>query len=580
MAPRTNPPRQLNTPDGLYATFVRVTSELGPGDLFAFGRVPQHSTGHWAGDDNVKHFAQQVLALHSLHVMRPQDWLEKGVRKQGVDQLSPLERIVAAAMDYTGEQYSLFKKSFFSTWTAHLKPDGRSSKDRNEWARWVGANSIRHHRIGKSERFVDMLHELGLLYPGWWKQVYAQSHNTIIPDIVYDSPWDAQPSQSSLPLDLTTNSAPTPFTNNFAPVAGYSTTVTNNFSPIATHTTHTPAMAPRAYHATMAGANGNGQPDSTTPGDATTSARGHGDNDTSAIETPEDFDNESQASMTPAQFNNSYMEFFNQVITDPSPAAVPSGPEVPPRQPQNNVDIPPAYMASPTYTMAAVSGHQYTFSTAPTGFVLVPEFPGCWAAADEREFARLVQARERAQCHNALYAELSGAAAATNISSAQGAGPAPPASHTAAQAGPGAGPGAGPSARPAPPVNQTVYGNTGDTIRYRQPPRPDLDPRRWDFSRSLMDRLEEGDDWFQYIHENPHESDPVAPFASHEQNMASDPRADVERREAERRAAMSIAARTGFSSETPVAGLVPRALPDVLNPEMAYTYDDEEEDEE
>ncbi|KAG9630165.1 hypothetical protein KCU64_g17171, partial [Aureobasidium melanogenum] len=45
------------------------------------------------------------------------------------------------------------------------------------------------------------LEALGLLYPGWWKQVYAHNHNTAIPNATYASPWDDQPSANVAEMD-------------------------------------------------------------------------------------------------------------------------------------------------------------------------------------------------------------------------------------------------------------------------------------------------------------------------------------------------------------------------------------------
>jgi len=190
MAPR----KLINTAEQLYQTFTRLNNELGEGNKNARGIVALHPTGHWYGTVETEYYARKAFDLDCLQVLRPEGWLERGMRKEGVDEFWALDRLIAAAMEYTGDEYESLMKVFFRAWENDLKPDGRPQKNKAAWVRWCELHLVRHHRMAKAERAVDVLHELGLLYPGWWKQIYAQLHGTAVPAANYVSPWDDQPS--------------------------------------------------------------------------------------------------------------------------------------------------------------------------------------------------------------------------------------------------------------------------------------------------------------------------------------------------------------------------------------------------
>lgn len=197
MAPR----KLLETEDTLWEKFATVTNEFGEGNKNARGIVPLHPTGHWGTDVEIERYARKAFALEALQTLRPQGWLEAGMRKAGVDEFWVLERIIAAALDYSGDDYESLMKIFFRAWESDLKPDGRSKKNKAQWVRWCELHLVRHHRTSKAQRVIDVLHELGLLYPGWWKQIYAQLHGTAISNANFLSPWDDQPSINLAEID-------------------------------------------------------------------------------------------------------------------------------------------------------------------------------------------------------------------------------------------------------------------------------------------------------------------------------------------------------------------------------------------
>ncbi|CAD0101031.1 unnamed protein product [Aureobasidium mustum] len=170
----------FQTADQLWEAFDRVNqNELGLGKLNAGGTVALHPTGHWYDDDAM---------------IRTKNWLEQGLRKEGVREYWALERLIAASMEYSDSDYEHLMTVFFVEWERDLKPDGRTIKNKDQWTRWCEIHLVRHHRYAKAVRCLDLLEALGLLYPGWWKQVYAHNHNTPVPNDTYASPWDNQPS--------------------------------------------------------------------------------------------------------------------------------------------------------------------------------------------------------------------------------------------------------------------------------------------------------------------------------------------------------------------------------------------------
>ncbi|KAG9949907.1 hypothetical protein KCU85_g3971, partial [Aureobasidium melanogenum] len=184
----------FSTADQLWETFDNVDQELGPGTMNAGGNVVLHPTGHWYDDDAVEVYGKKACALEALQIIRQKNWLEQGLRKDGVREYWSLERLIAAAMEYSASDYAHLMTVFFVEWEKDLKPDGRTIKNKEQWTRWCEIHLVRHHRTAKAVRCLDVFEALGLLYPGWWKQVYAHNHNTTVPNATYASPWDDQPS--------------------------------------------------------------------------------------------------------------------------------------------------------------------------------------------------------------------------------------------------------------------------------------------------------------------------------------------------------------------------------------------------
>ncbi|KAI5204472.1 hypothetical protein E4T39_03540 [Aureobasidium subglaciale] len=182
----------VNTAEVLWEIFVRVTTELGDGSMSA-RRAPIHPTGHWLDKADVIAYGKKAFALEGLQIMRTQNWLENCMRQEGIVDNWVLERIIAAGMEYSASDYDHLMQVFFTAWVKDLKPDGRSNRSRDDWIRWCEIHLVRHHRTAKAVRVLELFKELGLLYPGWWKQVFAQLHNTPVHALNFGSPWDIQP---------------------------------------------------------------------------------------------------------------------------------------------------------------------------------------------------------------------------------------------------------------------------------------------------------------------------------------------------------------------------------------------------
>jgi hypothetical protein len=187
----TGQKKVYQTFDGLCQIFTRVNADLGPGDICARGTVPLHSIGRWMGVE--KWYSEQVFNLECIQIIRTKNWLELGLRKVGVCEYSVLQRLIAASMEYSVSDFEYLMKVFFVEWEKDLKPDGRTNRNKDQWIRWCEIHLIRHHRATKAVRCLDVLEALGLLYPGWWKQVYATKHNTAVYNDTYESPWDIRP---------------------------------------------------------------------------------------------------------------------------------------------------------------------------------------------------------------------------------------------------------------------------------------------------------------------------------------------------------------------------------------------------
>lgn len=191
----------MQTADQLWQTFVEVNADLGPGSSNARGTIPLHPVGHWQDDEAVEYYAKKAFDLESLQIMRSKNWLEQGLRKDGVDEYWVLERVIAAAMEYTVSDFEHLMRVFFIEWEKEIKPDGCTNKNKDQWTRWCEIHLVRHHRNTKAIRCLEVLEALGLLYPGWWKQVYALKHNTTAPNETYASPWDIRPSADVAKMD-------------------------------------------------------------------------------------------------------------------------------------------------------------------------------------------------------------------------------------------------------------------------------------------------------------------------------------------------------------------------------------------
>lgn len=191
----------MQTADQLWQTFVEVSADLGPGSSNARGTIPLHPVGHWQDDEAVEYYAKKAFDLESLQIMRSKNWLEQGLRKDGVDEYWVLERVIAAAMEYTVSDFEHLMRVFFIEWEKELKPDGCTNKNKDQWIRWCEIHLVRHHRSSKAIRCLEVLEALGLLFPGWWKQVYAFKHNTPTVNETYASPWDIRPSVDITKMD-------------------------------------------------------------------------------------------------------------------------------------------------------------------------------------------------------------------------------------------------------------------------------------------------------------------------------------------------------------------------------------------
>ncbi|KAH0068881.1 hypothetical protein KCU96_g17653, partial [Aureobasidium melanogenum] len=140
----------ITTAEQLWETFDNVNQELGPGNLNAGGTVVLHPTGHWYDDDAVKVYGNKACALDALQIIRTKNWLEQGLRKDGVREYWSLQRLVAAAMEYSASDYEHLMTVFFVEWERDLKPDGRTIKNKEQWTRWCEIHLVRHHRTAKA----------------------------------------------------------------------------------------------------------------------------------------------------------------------------------------------------------------------------------------------------------------------------------------------------------------------------------------------------------------------------------------------------------------------------------------------
>ncbi|KAI4834411.1 hypothetical protein E4T44_08826 [Aureobasidium sp. EXF-8845] len=195
----TGQKKVYQTYDELCQIFTRVNADLGPGDICARGTVPLHPIGRWMGVE--KWHSEQVFNLECIQIIRTKNWLELGLRKVGVCEYSVLQRLIAASMEYSVSDFEYLMKVFFVEWEKDLKPDGRTNRNKDQWIRWCEIHLIRHHRATKAVRCLDVLEALGLLYPGWWKQVYATKHNTAVYNDTYESPWDIRPNADSKSME-------------------------------------------------------------------------------------------------------------------------------------------------------------------------------------------------------------------------------------------------------------------------------------------------------------------------------------------------------------------------------------------
>ncbi|KAI4721503.1 hypothetical protein E4T48_02256 [Aureobasidium sp. EXF-10727] len=200
MAP-TGQKKVFQTADALWQVFDTVTADLGPGSDHARGTVPLHPTGHWRDDEAVEFYGKKVFDLEDVQIMRSKNWLEQGLRRAGVRDYWVLQRVIAATMEYTVTDFEHLMRVFFVEWEKDLKPDGRTNRNKDQWTRWCEIHLVRHHRSSKAVRCLNVLEALGLLFPGWWKQVYALNNNTAIHNDTYASPWDLHPSPNAAEMD-------------------------------------------------------------------------------------------------------------------------------------------------------------------------------------------------------------------------------------------------------------------------------------------------------------------------------------------------------------------------------------------
>jgi hypothetical protein len=192
----TGQKKVYQTFDELCEIFTRVNADLGPGSIGGHGEAPLHPIGPLMM--SVKFYSEEVFNLESIQIIRTKNWLEQGLRKDGVREYSELERLIAACMEYSARDYEFSMRVFFVEWEKNLKSDGRTTRDKDQWIRWCEVHLIRHHRASKAVRFLEVLQALGLIYPGWWKQVYAAKHNTPVHNDTYEAPWDVNPDTDTL----------------------------------------------------------------------------------------------------------------------------------------------------------------------------------------------------------------------------------------------------------------------------------------------------------------------------------------------------------------------------------------------
>ncbi|KAH0143796.1 hypothetical protein KCU67_g13398, partial [Aureobasidium melanogenum] len=103
------------TAEQLWETFDDVNQELGPGNLNGGGTVVLYPTGHWYDDDAVEVYGKKACALEALQIIRTKNWLEQGLRKDGVP-----------------SDYEHLMTVFFVEWEKDLKPDGRTIKNKEQ----------------------------------------------------------------------------------------------------------------------------------------------------------------------------------------------------------------------------------------------------------------------------------------------------------------------------------------------------------------------------------------------------------------------------------------------------------------
>lgn len=197
----TGQKKVFQTADQLWETFTSVNADLGRGDGSARGTIPLHPVGHWRDEEAIEYYGKKVFDLGSIQIMRGKNWFEQGLRKDGVREYWVLERVIAACMEYSVDDFEHLMRVFFIEWEKDLKSDGRTNKNKDQWTRWCEVHLVRHHRASKAMRCLEVLEALGLLYPGWWKQVYALNHNTPVFNDTYAGPWDIRPSVNVAEMD-------------------------------------------------------------------------------------------------------------------------------------------------------------------------------------------------------------------------------------------------------------------------------------------------------------------------------------------------------------------------------------------
>jgi hypothetical protein len=193
------PPKVQNSYIDMWEAFIDTCVEIedaGKGQgTHGAGDPVIWPTGHWRTMDDVYYYATEMLELEALGRLRPKAWVSEGLLKEGVSDFWLLERLVAACMQYNKAQTQHLFKTFFTAWAKGIKADGRPSQAKERWVHFCTNRLSAHHRQEKAQRLVDVLESLGLLYPGYWRLVYARTHGLpeVFPDTTFELPWDDQP---------------------------------------------------------------------------------------------------------------------------------------------------------------------------------------------------------------------------------------------------------------------------------------------------------------------------------------------------------------------------------------------------